>query len=79
MPRTDALDQLCRLLQGRPPARPDWSAILQVANRALVTPRIEGCLDAAEAPDDVRRFVEDVARRNAERNARLFSQMGEAA
>ena len=79
MNKSRALDQLCRLLQGRSTPDADWAAVLELANRALVTPRLEGSLDAVDAPVEVRTFVQDVARRNAERNARLFAQMGEAA
>ena len=77
MRRARALDQLCRLLRAEPAPQPDWTAVLEVANRALITPRIAGRLDAADAPAGVRTIVEEVALRNMESNARLFSKMGE--
>jgi len=73
-----ALDQLCRLLQGKPLAGPDWPAILEVANLALITPRLERCL-SSPAPPTVSTFVREVGQRNRARNALLYRQMGEAA
>lgn len=74
-----AFDQLCRLLRGEHVAAPVWEGIIELANRNLVTPRLESCLDDVAAPDDVRQFVHEVSRRNRQRNARLFEQMGVAA
>ena len=79
MDRAAVLDQLCRLLRGEPVPRPAWKEILELANLALITPRLEHCLEAAEAPTDVSTFVREVADRNRQRNRRLFEAMGEAA
>jgi hypothetical protein len=73
------LDQVCRLLRGQPVSHPAWNEILELANLALITPRLEHCLEAAEAPADVSTFVREVADRNRQRNRRLFEAMGEAA
>jgi len=78
MTKGSALDQLVQLLQGAPPPDPDWRAILEVANLALITPRLERSLESFPAPEDVTGFVQEVGRRNQERNARLFSELGEA-
>jgi hypothetical protein len=79
MRRAAALDQLCRLLQADPPPNPDWRAILEVANLAFITPRLETCLSDLVAPQEVSNFVREVAQRNHQRNALLYKQMGEAA
>lgn len=73
-----ALDQLSAMLQGKAVSGPDWTAIIALANEGLITPRLEHHLDAT-APDDVRTFVDEVARRNGDRNTRLFGQMADAA
>ncbi len=77
MGRGAALTQLCLLLQGRALADPDWRAILEVANLALITPRLERCL-SGPAPPEVSTFVHEVAQRNRARNNSLYRQMGEA-
>lgn len=79
MDRAVVLDQLCRLLRGLPAIRPAWTEILELANAALITPRLEQGLDAADAPEDVQTFVREVAERNRQRNSRLFAMMDEAA
>jgi hypothetical protein len=79
MRRAAALDQLCRVLQADPPPNPDWRAILEVANLAFITPRLETCLSDLVAPQEVCDFVREVAQRNRQRNLRLYGQMGEAA
>lgn len=73
-----ALDQLSALLRGEPTAVNDWSAVIGLANRAYITPRLAGRLPG-DAPDDARVFVREVARRNDERSRRQLQQMGEAA
>ena len=73
-----ALDQLSALLRGEPTTVDDWSAVIGLANRAYITPRLAGRLPG-DAPDDARVFVRDVARRNDERSRRQLQQMGEAA
>jgi hypothetical protein len=79
MVRRDSLNQLCRVLQGLPTSPIDWPSLVALANRSLITPRLEGSLESANAPEDVHVFVKEVARRNRERNARLLDQLDVAA
>ena len=79
MSRSSALDELSRLLRGEALLQPNWTSIIDLANRALVTPRLEPVLEKADAPADVVAFVGEVSQRNRLRNERLYVQLGEAA
>ena len=76
-----ALDALSAALSGRaPPGGVDWLALLDLANRALVTPRLALALEGQPGvPEDVARFLADVLARNRRRNADLTDQLAEAA
>jgi hypothetical protein len=80
--RLAALDAVTECLHGRCPEAPDWMAILELANRSLVTPQLESALRSGGAgdrlPEDLRVFLADVRRRNRERNRRLMDQLGAA-
>lgn len=81
--RLDHLHGLLACLRGDMPAAADWSAIIGLANKTLCSPTVSARLsDAgrlAELPADVRIFLAEMERRNAERNERLLSQLDEAA
>lgn len=83
MTRLDHLDALLCCLKGQPPIRADWPAIIALANKTLCTPAVAvrlreaNCL--AELPADLALFLEEMERRNGERNSRLMAQLDEAA
>ncbi len=82
MSRRAALQQLTTCLQGRLPAHADWMAILDLANRSLVTAEL--CTAVATSsefsalPKDVQTFLLEVRSRNRERNRRLAVQLRDA-
>jgi hypothetical protein len=80
--RLPALAQLGCLLTGRLPPSPSWPAILDVANRALVTPQLEAALDDAglgnAPPPAVADFMRLAGRLNRERNRRLGVTLADA-
>ena len=82
MSRRAALQQLTTCLQGRLPAQADWMAILDLANRSLVTAEL--CTAVATSsefsalPQDVQTFLLEVRSRNRERNRRLAVQLRDA-
>lgn len=80
MRRLEALNQLAAALRGEPLADSDWTELLGLANQSLVTPQLSARLAAAgrRAPDDGQGFLDEVARRNAERNRRLWRQLNDA-
>ena len=82
MPETiAALNGLIACLRGAPPARPDWTAIIAVANRAWLTPALHLALarsPGSAIPDDVRAYLAFLHGRNLERNRRLHAQLHEA-
>jgi hypothetical protein len=69
-------------LQGHVPPTTDWMAILELANRSLVTAQLSRLLDGSSEkesiPEDVRVFLLEVRARNRERNRRLIAQLHEA-
>jgi hypothetical protein len=79
MPKSGALDQLNLLLRGGSPVDPDWRTVLALANRALITPRLEACLATVGPPAEVVEFISEVARRNRARNALMYRQLEQAA
>lgn len=82
MSRLKQLEALRVLLAGELPQRPDWPAIIALANLSLVTPQIYAAARRSGAadrlPGDVRTFLAAVWRRNRRRNRRLFQQLREA-
>lgn len=74
------LDQLCACLHGAPPKDCDWTAVLTLANQSLVTPGLAAALKPQRdlAPAYVWTFLEEVQRRNRERNRRLWAQLADA-
>ena len=68
--------QLFDLLGGREVAELDFLAVVNEANARLVTPRLFTVLQSTgridDAPADIVDFLEDVFRRNTERNRRLL-------
>ncbi len=78
----DDLAALARLLRGAPAPEVDWRPAVDLANRALLTPRLSAVVDKLATPlrppRDVGAFLGDVARRNDERNERLRSQLRDA-
>ena len=75
-----ALRQLMGALAGHVPRRPDWDAMLSLANRTLTTGTLAQALWAhgTAMPDDVRGFLGEVLERVEKRNARLRLQLEEA-
>jgi len=82
MSRRRALENVGAALQGRASPDVDWMLLLELANKALVTPALYRALEAsgalAEAPDDVAKFMAEVTVLNDERNARLRRAAGDA-
>lgn len=82
MRRAHPIRRLASVLQGRPPAPTDWSGVLELANRAWVTPAVHLALrdhgQLAGIPDDVRAYLAFIHERNLIRNRRLRTQLAEA-
>jgi len=61
------------------PKQVDWMAVLELANRSLVTAQLCTALaasgDADAVPEDARVFLHEVRSRNRERNRRLVMQL----
>ena len=73
------LSVLCSALQGTAPQGADWTAVLALANRTLVTPALAAALHGNPAvPDDVQAFLAHIAGRTAQRNAMMERQLVEA-
>lgn len=71
---------LCSALGGEIPQRADWTEILALANRTLVTPALAGALaERDDVPRDVREFLEHIATRVSTRNEAMRAQLEEAA
>jgi hypothetical protein len=70
------------LLAGDLPSDVEWMSVLELANKALVTPQIYSAAlqtgTVSQMPAEVRTFLHEVWRRNRERNRRLFIQLREA-
>ena len=81
--RLDPLRGLLACLRGELPARADWTGIITLANKTLCSPtvavRLSDAGRLADLPADVRLFLDEMERRNAERNCRLLVQLDEAA
>lgn len=81
MSKLKSLDALSLLLLGKLPPNVDWMAVLALANETLVTPQIYASAlrtgIAAELRPDVRDYLQEVGRRNRERNRRLLAQLRE--
>lgn len=82
MTRRRALAQLTTCLRGALPPSPDWMAILDLANRSLVTAQLCSALSTFSSeraiPDDVATFLNEVRSRNRRRNQLLFTQLSDA-
>jgi hypothetical protein len=73
------IDLLAGCFRGRPPPEHRWPAVLEIANRGLVTARLALELNGAPgAPEAVRAFLDDVVRRNRQRNQTVLGQLGDA-
>jgi hypothetical protein len=77
-----ALEALTACLLGKPPAKADWAAIFEVANRTLLTPALFDALARASRldalPEEARAYLEFIHEQNLERNLRLRTQLVEA-
>ena len=73
---------LIACLRGEPPADADWEAIVEVANRTLLTPGLFDALSRASRldvlPDEERTYLDFIHGCNLERNTRLRTQLVEA-
>ena len=82
MRRPRPLDTLIAGLRGHETEGADWSAVIALANRTLLTPALCAALDASggldRLPADARDYLCFVHDRNAERNRRLRVQLEEA-
>jgi len=82
MSRRRALNDLSAALQGRLDPDTDWMGLIELANRAFVTPAVFRALESsgalAQAPEDAVTFMAEVASRNDARNARLHATAVEA-
>src|SRR5258706_1837090 len=78
MVSTRPFRSLLDCLAGAPVGHVDWTSVVSVANRALVTgimaERVRGSV-----PEDVRSFLAHISRRSIQRNVRLGEQLQEAA
>lgn len=77
-----ALAALADAFHGAPPAESGWTALLETANQALVTPSLHQALAAAgladRIPAEAAGFFALIDDRNAERNLRLRNAMSAA-
>jgi hypothetical protein len=80
MDRLRALRDLTAGLQGRFRRGCDWPAVVALANQSLTTPRLAAAVAAAAVPTppEIARFLDEVLRRNRERNERLWRQLLDA-
>jgi len=74
-----ALLPLCSCLRGEIPPRPDWEAIIALANQTLTTPSLMGLVRShrPELPHDMVSYVQELHDRNTIRNDRLSVQLEE--
>ena len=81
MTRRRALSQLTTCLKGALPPSPDWMAILDLANRSLVTAQLCTALEKFRldgmVPNDVMTFLREVRTRNRRRNQHLVAQLSD--
>lgn len=74
------LEALCSALQGETTPVADWTKVLALANRTLVTPALASALRGRDGvPEDVREFLEHIATRVRMRNKALHVQLQDAA
>jgi hypothetical protein len=80
MHRWRTLGQLSAALRSAPERNSGWTDILTLANQSLVTPQLARALETCRdvVPDEIQAFLDEVLRRNRERNHRLWSQLNEA-
>ncbi len=82
MPSSRAWEALVASLRGEPPAKADWVAIFEIANRTLLTPALFDALRRAsrldDLPEDGRTYLAFIHGCNLERNIRLRTQLIEA-
>ena len=77
--RLATLRQLTACLRGEPPDDCDWTKVIALANRTLVTPTLVAPLSGVSGvPLEVRAFLSEIESRSLERNRRLFDQLAEA-
>jgi len=78
----NVLGALAGCLRGEPPANADWTAIIYLANRTLLTPALFEALARASRLESLmeegRAYLEFIHARNLERNTRLRVQLVEA-
>lgn len=79
MNRARALRELSQALRGAAPQHLDWGGVLALANETLVTPALSHLAGDDHTPLEVAKFLTDVARRNADRNASLMRTLADAA
>jgi len=78
MGRLRTLDDLAAALGGAPRPGCDWTAVLALANQSLVTPQLAAAAPHGAPPPTAARFLDEVLRRNRERNRRLWRQLIDA-
>ncbi|RAK56550.1 hypothetical protein DJ018_00775 [Phenylobacterium deserti] len=66
-------------MAGRPPHNCDWTAVMSLANRSLITPQLAIALAPVRqlVPAEVGGFLDEVLGRNRERNRRLWRQLND--
>lgn len=73
------LDELCCLLSSRPVSVGNWMDVIELANRAWVTPALHGAIVRSphkfSVPADVRDYLAFIHTRNSERNQRIKLQI----
>ena len=82
MSRTERTDlaALCSALKGKVPQEADWTKILALANRTLVTPALAAALTGRDGvPPEVQDFLEHIAERTRSRNQAMRAQLQDAA
>ncbi|MDK1375183.1 MULTISPECIES: nucleotidyltransferase family protein [unclassified Sinorhizobium] len=73
---------LASCLDGRLPSDVDWDAVIGLANKSMTISSLAAAMGRYARPEDipgeVRAYLAEIYRRNAQRNARLNSQLKEA-
>jgi hypothetical protein len=80
MDRRRTLRELAEGLRGAPPPGCDWTAVVDLANQSLTTPQLAAAVAGAAdpPPQSIAAFLDEVRRRNRERNSRLWRQLMDA-